>query len=101
MMKLFCGILGAVVLGCGLANATEVPEFELRARNAIGRLGVVKVPIAVKAEADGMLSVSFNAPKEGTYVLKYTTGPAKGKAAAAVRVEKAGPVTTKVKNPLK
>jgi hypothetical protein len=101
MMKLFCGMLGVVVLGCGLANAAEAPEFELRSRNAIGRLGLVKVPIAVKTEADGMLSVSFNAPKDGTYVLNYTTGPAKGKAAAAVRVEKAGPVTTKVKNPSK
>ena len=97
MIKLFCGILAFVIMACGVANATEPLGFEVRKRNAIGRLGLVKVQVAVKTEANGSVVVSFQAPEAGTYVLNYTSGPDKGKVATAVRVEKAGPVTTKIK----
>ena len=97
MIKLFCFFLTLVMMACGVANATEAPAFEVRKRNAIGRLGLVNVQLAVKAEADGTVVVSFQAPEAATYVLNYTNGPRKGKVATAVRVEKAGPVTTKIK----
>lgn len=99
MIKLFCGMLAGVILACGLANAVEPPMFEVRTRSAIGRLGLVRVQLTTKAEADGSVVVSFQAPDAGTYVLNYTSGPKAGKVAATVRVEKAGPVTTKVKSP--
>ncbi|PYI93879.1 MAG: hypothetical protein DME97_03115 [Verrucomicrobia bacterium] len=98
MIKLFCGIL-AVAMMAGIAtSAAEPVGIEVRKRSAIGRLGLVRVQVAVKTEADGSLVVSFQAPEAGTYVLNYTSGPAKGKVATAVRVEKAGPVTTKIKS---
>ena len=84
---------------CGVANAAEPPKFEVRTRSAIGRLGVVNVQVTTKAEADGSVVVSFQAPDAATYVLIYTSGPKTGKVAATVRVEKAGPVTTKIKIP--
>lgn len=96
MIKLGCGILALVMLACGVVNANEPVGIEVRQRNAIGRLGLVKVQVAVKADTDGIVVVSFQAPKPGTYVLNYTSGPARGKVAAIVRVEKAGPVSTKV-----
>jgi len=98
MIKLFCGMLAGVILTCGVANAAEAPRFEVRTRSAIGRLGVVHVQVTTKAEAGGSVVVSFQAPDAGTYVLIYTSGPRAGKVAATVRVEKAGPVTTKIKN---
>src|SRR4051812_14729414 len=97
MMKLFCGILALVLIAGVVANAAEPPGIEVRTRNSIGRLGLVKVPITVKPEADGTFTVSFYAPEAATYVLNYTSGPATGKVATVVRVEKAGPVTTKIK----
>jgi len=100
MMKLFCGILALLLLGCGVVKATEPVGVEVRKRNAIGRLGLVNVQVAVKAQADGTAVVSFQAPETGTYVLNYTSGPAKGKVAATLRVEKAGPVTAKIKSGL-
>ena len=84
---------------CGVANGAEPPRFEVRTRSAIGRLGVVHVQLTTKMEADGSVVVSFQAPDAGTYVLNYTSGPKTGKVAATVRVEKAGPVTTKIKSP--
>lgn len=98
MIKLFCGILAFVVMACGVANAAEPLAFEVRKRNSIGRLGLVNVHLAVKTEADGTVVVSFQAPEAGTYILNYTSGPKRGKVATAVRVEKAGPVTTKIKS---
>lgn len=95
---MFCGILLVAVMACGIATATEPVGIEVRTRNAIGRLGLVKVQVAVKAQADGTAIVSFQAPEAGTYVLNYTSGPARGKVAATVRVEKAGPVSTKIKS---
>jgi hypothetical protein len=98
MIKLFCGILVLLFIASAMVNANEPPGIEVRTRNAIGRLGVVKVQVTVKAEADGMITVSFQAPEAATYVLNYTSGPKAGKVAAMVRVEKAGPVTTKIKS---
>ena len=98
MIKLGCGILALVMLACGVVNANEPAGIEVRQRNAIGMLGVVKVQVAVKAETDGTAVVSFQALGPGTYFLYYTSGPARGKVATIVRVEKAGPVTTKVKS---
>jgi hypothetical protein len=97
MIKLFCGILALVIMACASANATEPPGFEVRKRNSIGRLGLVNVRLAVKTETDGTAVVSFDAPEAGTYSLRYTSGPDKGKVATVLRVEKAGPVTTKIK----
>ena len=97
MIKLYGGILALVIMACGVANANEPVGIEVRKRNAIGRLGLVNVQVAVKPQADGTAVVSFQAAESGTYVLNYTSGPAKGKVAAMVRVEKAGPVTTKIK----
>jgi hypothetical protein len=98
MIRLLCGILVLVMMACGVVNATEPPGFEVRKRNAIGRLGLVNVQLTVKTEAEGTVVISFQAPEPGTYLLNYTSGPAKGKVAAIVRVEKAGPVTTKIKS---
>jgi hypothetical protein len=99
MIRLFCGILAFLIMACGVAKAAEPLGFEVRKRNAIGRLGLVNVQLTIKAEANGIVAVSFQAPEAGTYVLNYTSGPAKGKVATSVRVEKAGPVTTKFKSP--
>jgi hypothetical protein len=98
MIKLFSGILAVVMVACEIVNANEPVGIEVRKRNAIGRLGLVNVQVAVKAQTDGTAIVSFQAPESGTYVLSYTSGPDKGRVATAVRVEKAGPVTTKIKN---
>ena len=99
MTRLFCGILALVMMGSVVANAAEPVGLEVRKRNSIGRLGLVKVQLTQKAEADGTVVVTFQAPEPGTYVLNYTSGPANGKVAGTVRVEKAGPVTTKIKRP--
>jgi hypothetical protein len=98
MIRLVCGILALVIMICGAVKATEPPGFEVRKRSSIGRLGLVNVQLTVKTEADGTVVISFQAPESGTYVLNYTSGPAKGKVATIVRVEKAGPVTTKIKS---
>jgi hypothetical protein len=97
MIRLFCGLLALVIMACGAANAAEPLGFEVRKRNSIGRLGLVNVHLAMKTEADGTVVVSFQAPESGTYFLSYTSGPDKGKVATAVRVEKAGPVTARIK----
>ena len=98
MTKLFCGLLAFAIMACGIAQANEPVGIEVRKRSAIGGLGLVKIQVAVKAQADGTAVVSFQAPEAGTYFLTYTRGPKAGKVAAIVRVEKAGPVTTKIKN---
>jgi hypothetical protein len=97
MIRLFCGLLTVVMLAGGVLNAAEPLSFEVRKRNSIGRLGRVNVQLAMKTEADGTVVVSFQAPEAGTYILNYTSGPANGKVAATIRVEKPGPVSTKVK----
>jgi hypothetical protein len=96
MSKLFCGILAVAMMAGLAASAAEPVGIEVRKRSAIGRLGLVRVQVAVKTEADGSVVVSFQAPEAGTYVLNYTSGPRTGKVATTVRVEKPGPVTTKI-----
>lgn len=96
MIKWCCGIFAVLIMASGIVSAAEPVGIEVRARNAIGRLGLVKVQVAVKAEGEGSAVVSFQAPEAGTYFLNYTSGPARGKTAAIVRVEKAGPVSTKI-----
>ena len=97
MTKLFCGILALVMMAGVAAKANEPVGFEVRKRNSIGRLGLVRVQVAAKAEANGNVVVSFQAPEAGTYVLVYTSGPDVGKTATRINVEKPGPVTTKIK----
>jgi hypothetical protein len=97
MIKLFCGILALMMMASVVATAAEPVGIEVRMRNSIGRLGLVDAKPTVKTEADGSMAVSFQASKEGTYYLVYTTGPKKGKNAATVNVAKPGPVTTKIK----
>ena len=96
--KLFCGVLALAMMASVVATAAEPVGIEVRMRNAIGRLGVVDAKPTVKTEADGSMVVSFQAEKEGTYVLVYTSGPKKGKTAGSVSVAKPGPVTTKIKS---
>src|SRR5438270_6059743 len=96
MIKLFCGILAVAMMAGVAASAAEPVGIEVRKRSAIGRLGVVRVQVVVKAEADGSVVVSFQAPEAGTYVLVYTSGPDVGKTATRINVEKPGPVTTKI-----
>ena len=98
MIKLFCGILAVAMMAGVAASAAEPVGIEVRKRSAIGRLGVVRVQVVVKAEADGSVVVSFQAPEAGIYVLVYTSGPDTGKTATIVKVEKAGPVATKIRS---
>ena len=91
------GVLALGMMVAVIASAAEPPTLEVRKRSAIGRLGLVKVQVAVKAEANGSFVASFQAPEEGTYVLVYTSGPNKGKTATRINVSKAGPVTAKFK----
>ena len=95
--KSFCGVLALVMMKGILANAAEPVGIEVRKRNSIGRLGLVKVQPVVKTEADGTMVVSFHVSEEGTYILVYTSGPKRGKAATRINVIKPGPVTAKVK----
>lgn len=97
MIKLFCGIL-AVAMIAGVATAYESVGIEVRKSSVIGSLGVMRVQVETKAEADGSVVVSFQAPEEGTYFLAYSKGPDRGKIAKIVRVQKAGPVTAKIKS---
>ena len=96
--KLFGGVLALVMITSVLATAAEPIGIEVRMRNSIGRLGVVDAKATVKAERDGSILVSFQAPKEGTYYLVYTSGPKKGKNATSINVAKPGPVTTRIKS---
>ena len=95
--KLFCGVLALVLMTGILANAAEPVGIEVRKRNSIGRLGLVKVQPTVKTEPDGTMVVSFHAAEEGTYILVYTSGPKRGKTATRINVIKPGPVTAKIK----
>ena len=81
MTKLGWAMLALVMLACAGVHANEPVGIEVRQRNAIGGLGLVKVQVAVKAETAGTIVVSFQAPKPGTYFLNYTSGPARGKTA--------------------
>ena len=95
--KLSCGVLAVILMTSVLANAAEPAEFEVRMRNSIGRMGTVNTHPTVKTEADGSMTVTFQAEKDGMYYLVYTSGPKKGKTATSIQVQKPGPVTAKVK----
>jgi hypothetical protein len=97
MKKLFCGFLALVMMAAVVAKAGEPIGFEIRKRNAIGRWGPTGIHATVKAEADGSVGATFQAPEAGTYALVYTSGPNTGKTATTIKVEKAGPVTTKIR----
>jgi hypothetical protein len=97
MVKKLLGSVIAVILMASAIEAAEPVGFEVRMRNSIGRMGMVNTHPTVKTEADGTMVVSFQAEKEGTYYLVYTSGPKKGKTATSIQVQKPGPVTAKVK----
>ena len=97
MNKIFCGVIAFVMMASVMAKATEPAAFEVKTRNSIGRMSVVKVPLTVKEEADGSTTVSFQAPKEASYVISYKGGPNNGKAAATVTTKTPGPVSVKIK----
>ena len=97
MKKLICGTLALVLVAGAVMSAADPPSLEVRKRSAIGHMGLINVEVGVKADADGSLLASFQAPDAGTYILVYTSGPKRDKAAARVNVYKPGPVTTKIK----
>ena len=91
MTKLFCGILALVLMAALVANAGELPTFEVRKRDAVG-----EIPFRSQPEAHGAVVLTFQAPESGTYVFIYTNGPDKGKVAKIIKVAEAGPVTAEV-----
>jgi hypothetical protein len=97
MIRLFCGVLAVAILASVAAKANEPVGLEVRKRSAIGGLGVVRVQLTTKVAADGSILATFHAPGEGSYVLMFTSGPETGKVAMTVRVQRAGPVTAKIR----
>lgn len=97
MNKILCGVLAFVIMASVTVKASEPAAFEVKTRNSIGMMGIVKVPLTVKEEADGSTTVSFQAPNTATYVISYKGGPNNGKAAATVTAKMPGPVTVKIK----
>ena len=95
--KLFCGVLALAMVAGGVATAAEPSAIEVRMRNTSGRMGLMDAHPKVTTEADGTMVVSFQADKDGTYFLVYTSGPKKGQTATTVNVSKPGPVTAKIK----
>src|SRR5687768_17421520 len=98
MIRVFCGVLALTILASVAAEANEPVGLEVRKRSAIGGLGLVRVQLTTKVAADGSILATFNAPNAGSYVLFFTSGPETGKAAMTVRVQKAGPVTAKIRS---
>ena len=94
--KLLGGVLALLMVSGLVTKAAEPAGIEVRMRNAIGRMGLVNAHPTVKTEA-GSTVVSFQAEKEGTYYLVYTSGPKKDKTAKVINVSKPGPVTAKIK----
>jgi hypothetical protein len=97
MKKLICGTLALALMAGAVMCAAGTPSFEVRKQSAIGRMGLVNVEVAVRAEADGSLLASFQAPDAGTYILVYTSGRDTGKTATRINVNRPGPVTAKIK----
>jgi hypothetical protein len=95
--KLLGGGLALMMVSALVVKAAEPAGIEVRMRNFIGRMGLINAHPTVKTEADGSMIVSFQAEKDGTYYLVYTSGPKKGKTATSVNVTKPGPVTAKIK----
>ena len=83
-------------MACFVANAGEPPTFEVRKRDSVGELSVVRVPITVATELDGHVLLSFEAPEKGAYAFIFMSGPDKGKLAKVVEVEKPGKVEAEV-----
>ncbi|MFL6588694.1 MAG: hypothetical protein ACJ8M4_00830 [Chthoniobacterales bacterium] len=96
MTKLFCGILALALTTAVAANAGEPPTFEVRKRDSVGELSVVRVPLTVAPELEGHVLLSFEAPEPGAYAFIYMSGPDKGKLAKVVEVEKPGKVEAEV-----
>ena len=96
MTKIFCGILALVLIAGVAANAGEPLTFEVRKRDSVGELSVVRVPVTVAPELEGHVLLSFEAPEKGAYAFIYTSGPYKGKLAKVVEVEKPGKVEAEV-----
>lgn len=86
-----------VMLASVAAKADEPVGLEVRKRSAIGGWGVVRVQLSTKVAADGSILATFHAPAAGSYSLYFTSGPETGKVAMTVRVQKAGPVTAKIR----
>lgn len=97
MIRVFCGVLALAILASVAAKAHEPVGLEVRRRNAIGALGLVRVQLTTKVAADGGILATFNAPEAGSYVLFFTSGPETGKVAMTVKVQKRGPVTAKIR----
>jgi hypothetical protein len=97
MIRVICGVLALAILASVAAKADEPVGLEVRRRSTIGALGLVRVQLTTKVAADGSILATFNAPMEGRYVLIFTTGPETGKVAMTVRVQKAGPITAKLR----
>ena len=85
------------ILASVSAEADEPVGLEVRRRSTIGALGLVRVQLTTKVAADGSILATFNAPEAGSYVLFFTSGPETGKIAMTVKVQKAGPVTAKLR----
>src|SRR5687767_4294411 len=97
MIRVCCGVLALALLASVAAAADEPVGLEVRRRSTIGALGLVRVQLTTRVAADGGILATFNAPEAGSYVLMFTTGPETGKIAMTVRVQKAGPVTAKLR----
>jgi len=98
MIRLFCGVLALAILAGAAAKADDPVGLEVRKRSAIGGLGLVRVQLTTKVAPDGSILATFRAPEAGSYVLFFTSGPETGKVAMTVRVQKAGPVTAKIRS---
>lgn len=97
MIRVFCGVLALAILASVAAKAEEPVGLEVRRRSTIGALGLVRVQLTTKVAADGSILATFHAPMEGSYVLVFATGPETGNVAMTVKVQKAGPVTAKLR----
>ena len=98
MIRVFCGVLALAILASVAAKADEPIGLEVRRRSDIGGWISVRVPLTTRVAADGSILATFNAPKAGSYGLYFTSGPETGKVAMTVKVQKAGPVTAKIRS---
>ena len=97
MNRRFCGILALAMLASVAAKANEPVGLEVKRRSDIGGWVAVRVQLTTKVAPDGGTLATFHAPKAGTYGLYFTSGPETGKVAMILRVEKAGPITGKIR----
>jgi hypothetical protein len=97
VIRVFCRVLALAILASVAAKADEPVGLEVRKRSDIGGWVLVRVQVTTKVAADGSVLATFHAPKAGSYGLYFTSGPETGKIAMTVRVEKAGPITAKLR----